>query len=266
VQRGYNVATSGQIIELAAGNYGAGGFINLQKQVTFRANGLVKFSDIEVRCTTNLTIEGMTSISIALLAGNNNLTVKGGKFGYGTYQTNVENDPVVIGNVGSCSSGTFSRNILLDGLTVGGYVYPNGDEGTAHTDCLQFYGGNDGVTLRNSTFDQCDDSYIGGYPDFGDVRNILIENNSFSRIEESSSYFYSQWGQPGHPYRCEFITWRGNTVHSNLPLRTECWDMTVENNTFDTPGPGDYNCQNWKQTWRSVWRNNTWLRGGGCTT
>jgi hypothetical protein len=264
MQRAATVAQSGDTVSMAAGNYPAQELRNVQKAITYR--GPAKIADLALTCTTGVTLKDISATSLAILAGNDNLTVQGGKFGFGTYQRNVENDPVVIGDVGSCSTGDLSNNIVIDGVTIGGYVYPNGDEGSAHPDCLQFYGGNDGVVIRNSTFDGCDDSYIGGYPDFGDIRNILIENNTFSNIEESSSYFFSQWGQPGHPYRCDGITWRGNTIHSNLPLRTECWNMVIEGNTFDAPGPGSYNCATWKQQWNAVWRNNTWLRGGGCVT
>jgi hypothetical protein len=42
--------------------------------------------------------------------------------------------------------------------------------------------------------------------------------------------------------------------------------MVVENNTFDAPGPGSYNCSTWASQWHAVWRNNTFLRGGSCST
>jgi hypothetical protein len=265
LQRGFAVASAGGTVVLAAGDYPSQSLTNAHKAVTFQ--GPAKINDLGLTCTDNITLRSISATSLAILAGNNNLTVAGGRFGFGSsYRANVENDPVVTGNVGSCSNGTTSHNVVLDGVTVGGYVYPGGDEGSAHPDCLQFYGGTDGFTLRNSTFDGCDDSYIGGFPDFGDINNVVIENNTFSNIEESSSYYFSQWGQPGHPYRCQNITWRGNTIHSNLPLRTECWDMVVENNTFDAPGPGSYNCSTWASQWHAVWRNNTFLRGGSCST
>jgi hypothetical protein len=167
MQRASSVARSGDIVSMAAGNYPAQELRNVQKAITYR--GPAKIADLALTCTTGVTLKDISATSLAILAGNDNLTVQGGKFGFGTYQRNVENDPVVIGDVGSCSTGDLSNNIVIDGVTIGGYVYPNGDEGSAHPDCLQFYGGNDGVVVRNSTFDGCDDSYIGGYPDFGDV-------------------------------------------------------------------------------------------------
>lgn len=264
LQRGATVAQSGQTVSLASGTYPAQNLSNVQKAVTFQ--GPAKIQDLGVTCTTGVTLRDISATSLAILAGNDNLTVTGGRFGFGTYVRNVEDDPVVIGDVGSCSTGDLSNNVIVENATIGGYVYPGGDEGSAHPDCLQFYGGNDGVVIRNNAFDGCDDSYVGGFPDFGNIRNVLIENNTFTGLEESSSFYFSQWGQPGHPFRCEFITWRGNTIHANLGLRTECWDMLVENNVFDAPGPGSFQCSSWAQNWRAVWRNNTFLKGGACVT
>ena len=224
-------------------------------------------------CTTGITLDGINSTQIAALAGNDSLTVKGGRFGGGSYRADEEKDPIVLGDVGSCSNGDVSNGITLDGIYVGDYMFPNGDPGSAHPDCLQFYGGTDGVTVRNSTFNRCEDSFIGAYPDFGDIRNVTVENNTFSNLG-NRTYWSSQWGQPGHPGRCDGIAFRGNTFDPNNPsalgpyssLRTECWNMTVDGNTFKGNGPGSDACAQWKSSWNAVWRNNVFSRSGGCSS
>jgi chitodextrinase len=272
MQRGFAVAQAGQTVELAGGTYPQQSLSNAHKAVTFRAaagaNAFVT-TQISLTCTTGLTIQGINSKAIAILAGNDNLKILGGSFGGGSYQTGVEEDPGVVGDVGSCSTGDTSNNVLIDGASFHDYMWQM-DPGSAHPDCLQFYGGSDGVTIRNSTFQRCADSFIGAYPDFGDIRNVLIENNTFRDLGDRT-YWASQWGQPGHPYRCEGITIRGNRFEPNNPnalgpyssLRTECYGMVVENNTFQK-GPGS-SCSQWTGSpYYAVWRGNTFTLGGAC--
>ena len=198
--------------------------------------------------------------------------VKGGRFGGGTYRANEEKDPIVLGDVGSCSKGDVSNGITLDGVYVGDYMFPNGDAGSAHPDCLQFYGGTDGVTVRNSTFSRCEDSFIGAFPDFGDIRNVIVENNTFQNLG-NRTYWASQWGQPGHPGRCDGITFRGNTFDPNNPalgplliapnrvLEHDCRRQHVQGerarDRFVRGMEG--------QLERGV-ANNTFNRSGGCST
>ena len=272
VQRGFQVAQAGQTVTLATGEYGTQTLENAHKTVTFKGSG-AHFTSLSLTCTTGITLDGINSIQIAALAGNDSLVVKGGRFGGGTYRANEEKDPIVLGDVGSCSKGDLSNGITLDGVYVGDYMFPNGDPGSAHPDCLQLYGGTDGVTVRNSTFSRCEDSFIGAYPDFGDIRNVTVENNTFQNLG-NRTYWSSQWGQPGHPGRCDGITFRGNTFDPNNPgalgpyssLRTECWNMTVEGNTFKGNGPGSDACAAWKASWNTVWRSNVFNRSGGCSS
>ena len=229
LQRGFAVAQAGQTVSLAPGSYGSGSLTNAHKAVTFSGSG--SFSNISLQCTTGITLSGLNSVHLGIYAGNDSLTIKGGRFGYGTYQTNNENDPVVIGDAaGDCSNGNLSEGVVLDGINVGGYLFPNGNHGTAHPDCLQFYGGSDGVTLRNSTFDGCDDSFIGAFPDFGVIRNVLIENNTFRNLDDDVTYFASQWGQSGHPFAASSspgAATMSRRIRGSEPSAGTCWLRTT---------------------------------------
>jgi hypothetical protein len=263
---------AGQTVTVASGTYPAQSLANAHKQVTFRASGSVKFAGLDLTCTTGVTLEGIGAVQLGILAGNDNLTVRGGSFGGGSYSPNAESDPVVVGDVGSCSLGDTSNGVVLETIDVGPYLYPGQDAGSAHPDCMQLYGGTDGLTLRSSTFHDCEQSFIGAYPDFGDIRNVVIESTTFRNLT-NRTYWLSQWGQSGHSYRCDGIVLRGNTFDPNnpgalepySPLRTECWNMLVEGNTFLGDGPGQDSCNEWRQAWNAVWRNNTFLRGGACS-
>lgn len=272
MQRGFQVASPGQTVSMAAGAYPQQTLADAQKQVMFKAAGTVTITgQLEIRCTTGITVDGVSAKNLLVAAGNRTLVVKNSQFGGGTYTAGVEDDPVVIGNVGSCSGGATSDGVTLDNVRVHDYFWQQ-NTGSAHTDCLQFYGGSVNVTIRNSLFERCAESFIGAFPDFGDIRNTVVEDTVFRDLWTNTgkgTFFAMQWGCVGHSGVGTGITFRRTTWSPGVPvpIRTDCQNFLVENNTFQT-GPGQFACDDWDGRWGGtvVWRNNTFLNGNGCTT
>jgi hypothetical protein len=289
MQRGFAVAATGGVVSMAAGTYPAQYLINAHRAVTVRAAGAVVISsELWFECTTGITVDGgsMNGIQardMRVARGNRNLTVRFTSHGGGSYSTNNEDDPVVVGNVSAnganCSSGNMSDGVVLDGMRVHDYFWHQ-DPGSAHPDCMQFYGGSANVTIRNALFERCAESFIGSFPDFGDVRNTLIEDSTFRDISETGkgTYFAAQFGcNPannsfqgiGDGYIIRRTTWTPNALGlegAGIAIRTDCQNTLVENNTFQY-GLGDYACEDWSQRWNNtvVWRNNIFLDGNNFT-
>lgn len=280
LQRGLNVATAGQVVQVAAGNYSTQSVSNVHKSVTLaaapgaspRVNGQLTFT-----CTTGLTVDNIDAEQLVVSTGSNNFYLKNGEYGNGSYSSGNEKDPVVIGDAGSCNQGDLSKNVTLDNVYIHDYFWHQ-NPGSAHTDCLQFFGGNDGVVIKNSRFERCAESFIGAFPDFGYLKNIVIEDTTFTDISETGkgTYFASQWGCSNHPYASQSTgitirrtTWTPNALGlegEGISLRSDCAGFLVENNTFQY-GPQQFACTQWDNNWNGTvtWRNNTFLNGGACT-
>lgn len=270
------IAQAGDTVEVASGSYASQQVAGSYKQVTVRraAGAIVSMPNLSAQCGSGLNLDGINAITLSV-AGADNLTVRNGRYGNGSYTTNNEKDPVTVGPATSCPQGNkVAETVLLDTLEIGPYRFPNGDPGTAHPDCLQFFGGSDGVTIRNSSFHDCEDSFIGAFPDFGDIRNVTIENNTFLRLGDRT-YYSSQWGCSGHPGTTSGIVIRGNTWSPDnpnalgpySPVRTDCPGITVTGNTFNGDGPGQFSCDYWLATWGGTrWYDNTFNRDGACSS
>jgi len=286
MQRGFAVAQAGQTVSMAAGSYPAQYLINAHRNVTFRAAGpVVIANELWFECTTGITVDGgvgggIEARDLRVARGNRNLVVRFTEHGGGSYTTNNEDDPVVVGDVSAnganCSTGNQSDGVTLDGMRVHDYFWQI-DPGSAHPDCMQFYGGSNNVTIRNSLFERCAESFIGSYGDFGTISNTVIEDSIFRDISTvgKGTYFTSQFGCDNIPHAQQGITirrttWMPNTLGiegTGISLRSDCPNFLVENNTFQY-GPSQWACDDWNQQWNNtvVWRNNTFNRGGACST
>jgi len=283
MQRGAAAASSGATVSLAAGSYPEQSLVNVQKPVSFKADGAVTFAgQLVLQCNTGVTVDGVKSKMLLVSSGNRDLTIRNADVGGGPWTTGLEEDPVVISGdqYHACSTGFLNRNIVLDGAYIHDYFWHQNPGSGPHPDCLQVYGGVDGLTIRNSRFERCAESFIGSYPDFGDVKNVLIEDTTFTDISETGrgTYFAAQFGcnpannsfqGTGDGFTLRRTTWKPNALGIDgvgIPVRTDCRHFLVENNTFQY-GPEQWACDDWNQRWDDtvVWRNNTFLNGGACT-
>jgi hypothetical protein len=307
LQRAFDVAKPGQHVVVLPGSYpgqtlsgdkgggdrvvfeaGRGGTVTFVGRLVlsglaratlrgFTFSQSIPYQGIELTCTHGVTLEGLVGKEIAMLEGNRDLVVRGGSWGGGNIPS-VEEDPGVIGgNREICgASGSVNRNVLIDGVTFhDSYWGATSREayGSSHPDCFQFYGGVDGVTIRNSAFIRCGDSFIGAYPDFGDIRNIVIEKNVFRDLG-NFTFFGMQFSGTGHPHVCQGITFRGNVYWPNNPqslspystIRTNCGGFVVTGNLFQDAPSRDF-CETISSPPVSAsWRDNVFVRGACGTT
>jgi chitodextrinase len=269
-QRAFDVAQSGDVINVAGGTYPAQ-TLSGDKSVTFRVaqgqtatfnarltamrlsnvqfEGPIVFStndlstDLWVECSTNLKFTGLSGKTFWIYNTSTNITITGGD--WGNYRIPDYGDSAVSGYDGSgsstCGDGIV-RNVLIDGVYFHDVHYwASGNWGGAHPDCLEAYGGVVGLTVQNSVFERCGNTFMLMLPTFGELKDVTFQNNVMRAVYES---FYSiQLGEnPGSTYHCSNLVFRYNTVdvsvgHAAAPPRLFCPTQSVYGNTF-TKGPG----------------------------
>jgi hypothetical protein len=148
--------------------------------------------------------------------------------------------------------------------------------GGAHPDCFEINGYANGITIRNSTFVRCQDSFLGIYSDQGDVANITVTHTTFRDLGDTT-YYGSQWRSQGGHF-CGSIVFTGNTWLPNNPharygyssIIAECAPapgqspVRILGNTFQK-GPVPYDCSAMKAApYRTVWSRNRFLLGSRC--
>lgn len=276
--RGYAVALAGDTVTVQAGSY-TGGTITGSKQVTFRAAGgtvnvssrlnltnvsnvsvygpmVVKttdpYADMWLACAKSVDFHDVSGYTVFVYDGSANVSFYGGDWGgYNSSKGNDYGDPAMSGYNGSGSSSCgdgWVRNVLWDGVRFHDVFYgPSSTWGAAHPDCLETYGKVDGITVRNSTFERCGNSFMQFSEDFGSVRNVLVENNLFRSVYDSF------WGiqivaRPGDGFTCDLV-FRNNTYDvsqgpaTDAAARLECPGQQVYGNIFSTsPSSGTGQC------------------------
>ena len=201
-------------------------------------------------CSRNVRVENVVAKAFAILDGNVDVTIKGGS--YGGYNIPSFEEDSIIGSSGAGCDGasTPSRSIVLDGVHFHDSYWPvrsRDDFGTSHPDCFQIIGHVDGLTIRNSLFERCGDSFIGAFPDQGDFKNVVIEHNTFRQLG-GFTFFGMQISGQGHPYQCSNVTIRGNYYwpdNSTSPspysgIRLACAGSTITRNLFQQAPTGDF--------------------------
>jgi hypothetical protein len=218
----------------------------------------------------------------AVTGGNTDITLNGGS--WGGYGRPGEHDSAIggAGDPGDTCGGQPVqpiRNLVLAGVTFHDSFWGETPEqwGGAHPDCLEIDGYVASMTIRDSAFVRCGDSFIGLYGDLGGpTENVTIERNLFW---DGATYGY--WGiqltDEGHPYHCSAIVFRNNIYHPNSanapmpygPLRTACSGPVptkVIGNDFQA-GPGDYACSVFTSPpYNSVWDANLFELADPCGT
>ena len=315
LQRGLNAAAPGAIVQLAPGRYpgqslgggkgqtvtfrpAAGGRVTMGGRLTLAGVRNVRLVDFDFprsdpqyellidSCNSGLTLTNSTGRRFVILEGNGPLTFEGGS--WGGYSTPGDEDSAMgtsgaTGPTRSCGGKPAppTHDVLFDGVTFHDNFWgkPESQWGGSHPDCFEINGYVNGVTIRNSKFLRCQDSFLAIYSDQGNVANVTVENNTFTDLG-NTTYYGSQWVSGGKPYKCGGIVFRGNVWRPNnpngryaySPLRTECEPpagvapaQVIGNDFQKGPQPGD--CARFKAPpYRTVWRDNTFRLGSACVS
>ena len=201
-------------------------------------------------CSSNVVVENVVAKSFVIFEGTVGATIKGGS--YGGYNTPSVEEDSAIGTSGRGCDGSSppARNIVFDGVQFHDSYWPvhsREDFGTSHPDCFQIIGNVDGLTIRNSVFERCGDSFIGAFPDQGDFTNVVIEHNTFRQLG-GFTYFGMQISGQTHPYRCSNVTIRGNYYWPDNPtslspysgIRLACPNSAITGNLFQQAPSKDF--------------------------
>jgi hypothetical protein len=264
-------------------------------------------------CNHDLDVEDVSGVRFVVEGGNTNVTFRGGSWGgYSSGEDSaIGGDPSIPVDQ-TCGTGVNqpSRNITFDGVTwhdvfwdsqcVAGSTtcvevdgahctpeYPDDSPGGpcvewqgAHPDCFEIDGDVDGLTIENSTFERCGDSFLAVYGDeLAPVTNVTVRDNTF---EDGDPFgFWSvQLSDAGHRYSCGAITFTGNTFDTNNdgdpntdfrggPIRIDCSgaSSSVTDNHFESGSPDPTDCALLQQN--ATWQGNDYSLwypcGGGAT-
>jgi hypothetical protein len=316
LQRALTIADAGAVVELAPGRYpgqsltggkagsaitfrpAAGGRVTMGGRLTLAGVRNVRLVDFDFprsdaqyellidSCNSGVTFVSSTGRRFVMLEGNGNITFQGGS--WGGYSNPGDEDSAIgtsgaTGPTRSCggSAAPPSHDVLFDGITFHDNFWGKSESqwGGSHPDCFEINGYVDGLTIRNSTFVRCQDSFLAIYSDQGDVKNVTVENNTFTDLGDTT-YYGSQWVSEGKPYKCGGIvfkgnTWRPNNPHGQYPyssIRPQCQPPAgtapaqIVGNDFQK-GPPPTTCATSKSAlYRTVWRDNTFQLGSACTS
>jgi hypothetical protein len=214
LQRAYEVALPGQVVELAAGVYAdtvlagskgvpgvvfrpaAGASVSLSGQLLVDADNVelrdLRLPSFDVRAES----DGFTARNLDVgwfeVHGASNVRVLGGDVGP-SYRPGDASPNVRI-SYGQDAQGNLNvlpRNLLIDGVSFHDFRRGTPDD---HMECM-FVIGADGLTIRNSRFLRCDIYSIFFTQAFWDApglvkttTNVLLENNFFDESTNNGEY------------------------------------------------------------------------------
>jgi hypothetical protein len=250
--RAYNVAASGQTIELAAGTY-AGGTLNADPAKT-------SSDDVVFKPASGATVTVNTELSVYA----SHVTFEGLKLaeGWKTYRQTVDvtfrnvssrhffiwsssNVSVIGGEVGPSDGSDYDpqiseeagsqvapRNIFVDGVSFHDWWRPPGTD--FHTECLQV-GAGVNVTIRNSRFWNCatHDIFIRSWGGINggihELRNWTLENNFFG--ETLDGFYAIQFVNDLGFSNADFLV-RNNSFLQGIYIEDATTTVTVDSNIF----------------------------------
>ena len=245
LQKALAVASAGDTIQVADGSYTGGG-LSGSKAVTFRVAkgatatvttmleleslsnvkffGPVRFTTRDnwdlrvVGCSSNLELHNFSGKYFDVADSARNIRIYGGDWG-GYADNPPAGDSAIGGGYGypgysGCGDG-WVRDVLIDGVRFHDVQFrPSSEWGDGHPDCLESHGAFENLTIRNSTFVRCGNTFFGLYTDWGSYDGLLIENNLMTTIADS--FWGLQIGtKPG--WSCANIVFRYNTYDPNNP-------------------------------------------------
>jgi hypothetical protein len=234
-------------------------------------------------CNSGVTLVGSTGRRFVILEGNAHIHFEGGS--WGGYSRPGDEDSA-IGTAGATGpdrqcNGRLAppaHDIVFDHFTWHDVFWGKtvAQWGGSHPDCFEINGYANGVTIRNSMFLRCQDSFLAIYTDQGDVVHVAVEHTTFRELGDTT-WYGSQWlSQGGH--RCGAIlfsgnTWQPNNPHGRYPyssIRAGCepppgiGPVQIIGNSFQR-GPVSADCAlETAPPYHTVWRGNTFSLGSPC--
>jgi hypothetical protein len=229
-------------------------------------------------CSSNVTIAGGSGLRFAVVQAYHVL-FKGGS--WGGYRTEGDQDSMVTSDPSRCDTPGQPRThgIVFDGVTFHDVFWglSSSQLVKSHPDCLEANGPVSDLTIKNSRFLRCSNSFLmlsTNGMEGGGLSNLTIEHNVFRDLGDS--FFGIQLGDgttdQGWP-PCSNVVFRSNTYdpgnhtvtgYAYAPLRIGCRGQgharivgnTLKMRNYEhlvqvTSGP----------PWFTVWRGNTWPIG-----
>jgi hypothetical protein len=246
---------------------------------------------MRVDCSTNVTLTNATGRRFHMFEGNSNFLFKGGS--WGGYGTGGEEDSS-IGTTGAygpsetCNgaSGPTPTSVTFDGVSFHDVFWGTTEAawGGSHPDCFEVNGYTVNLTIQNSQFYHCGNTFLSIYGNQGFNHNLVIQNNNFHDLDLHTWFGIAihGGGLDATDQRCGNLAFRNNTYSPNnpnasgpySPMYVQCaadsgYAVTdVTGNTFDMNeyhGSSDGTCEiSQGSPYFTNWHGNTWLRGTPC--
>jgi hypothetical protein len=309
LQRAFDLATPGSVVELQNGSYpeqelggdrgglvtfkpARGATVTMGGRLTLAGAKNVKLVDFNFprsdpsyellfdACNANITLQNSTGRRFVILEGNSGITFDGGSWGG---YSNPGDEDSAIGTAGAtgpdrtCNGAIAGRvhDVLFDHFVFHDVFWGKTEAqwGGSHPDCFEINGNVDGVTIRNSAFVRCQDSFLAIYTNQGNVSNVTVEHTLFKDLGDTT-WYGSQWLSDDSTGRtCGNIAFRGNLWLPNNPhgqyafssIRSECRPAPGESpvqivgNLFMAPPMPDDCATMTAAPFGTVWRGNLFL-------
>jgi hypothetical protein len=108
------------------------------------------------------------------------------------------------------------RDVLVDGVRFHDVQFVDQSKWDGgHPDCLESHGAFVNLTIRNSVFERCGNTFFGLYTDWGSYTGLLIENNLFYKTTENTYWGLQVGTKPG--FTCSNVVFRYNTYDPDQP-------------------------------------------------
>ena len=223
--RALDVASGGQVVEVAGGQYGSQRLSSTPAgpPVVFRpaAGASVRTGEIRVS-GGNVEVRGVTASGWYAEPGARGVIFRSVTVDGGVYVSGAASIHMIGGSIGPGNDynseikgdgRTAPRDIVFDGVTFHDWRRTDGE---SHVECLHVMAA-DGLTIRNSTFRNCEhfDVLFTVFGDAGSPRNVTVENNS---LDCCLSGYYSLQFSGNHGERWENLLIRGNTMTKALNI------------------------------------------------
>jgi hypothetical protein len=311
LQRAFTLAAPGDTVQLAPGTYpgqqlsgdrgglvtfaaAPGARVTMGGRLTIAGASHVKLVNFDFprsdpqyelffdACNTDVTLDNSTGRRFLIIEGNSHITFDGGY--WGGYSTPGDEDSA-IGTGGSdgpdrqCNGAIAppAHDIVFDRFTWHDVYWGKtvAEWGGAHPDCFEINGYADGITIRNSSFIRCQDSFLAIYPEQGDVTNVTVQNTLFLGLG-NTTWYGSQWESDDFTHFCGNVLFQGNLWLPNNPgahypfssIRAFCTPppgagpVQIVGNIFQAPPVPEDCAREIAPPYNTVWRNNIFLLAG----
>jgi hypothetical protein len=264
------------------------------QNVGARGNGFD--ANLRIDCSTDLTFRGMVGRRFHMFEGNARIRFVGGS--WGGYATPGEEDSSIGTTEAAGPDGTPcpgqstelpSTDIVFDGVTWHD-VFANTPAtawGGSHPDCFEINGYTLRLTIENSRFLGCGNTFWSLYGSQGANYDVRFTHNLLRGLNDhpaSDEYYgvqlHSDPGSPDTPGHgvCGNVVMSDNTVEPNNPHAPYAYSgfviqcdaapgyrpVELTGNTFDMVEPPS-NCQQSKASPTNArWHRNRWRRGHRC--